>query len=68
MPSVTIKADLKDLLSCYLPRKTVLKNNENVLHSRHAFLPIQGKEGAFMVRNSSQAGMYTVSLFSKAMK
>ncbi|XP_032475171.1 cytoplasmic tyrosine-protein kinase BMX isoform X3 [Phocoena sinus] len=27
----------------------------------------KGKEGAFMVRNSSQAGMYTVSLFSKAM-
>ncbi|XP_075813163.1 cytoplasmic tyrosine-protein kinase BMX isoform X2 [Microtus pennsylvanicus] len=26
----------------------------------------KGKEGAFMVRNSSQAGMYTVSLFSKA--
>ncbi|KAL6033456.1 hypothetical protein STEG23_020271 [Scotinomys teguina] len=26
----------------------------------------QGKEGAFMVRNSSQMGMYTVSLFSKA--
>uniref|UniRef100_A0A671F530 Tyrosine-protein kinase n=1 Tax=Rhinolophus ferrumequinum TaxID=59479 RepID=A0A671F530_RHIFE len=25
-----------------------------------------GKEGAFMVRNSSQVGMYTVSLFSKA--
>ncbi|XP_059994237.1 cytoplasmic tyrosine-protein kinase BMX isoform X3 [Lagenorhynchus albirostris] len=27
----------------------------------------KGKEGAFMVRNSSQPGMYTVSLFSKAM-
>ncbi|XP_013362458.1 PREDICTED: cytoplasmic tyrosine-protein kinase BMX isoform X4 [Chinchilla lanigera] len=27
----------------------------------------KGKEGAFMVRNSSQVGMYTVSLFSKAM-
>ncbi|XP_052573909.1 cytoplasmic tyrosine-protein kinase BMX isoform X2 [Peromyscus californicus insignis] len=26
----------------------------------------KGKEGAFMVRNSSQMGMYTVSLFSKA--
>ncbi|XP_055987235.1 cytoplasmic tyrosine-protein kinase BMX [Sorex fumeus] len=26
----------------------------------------KGKEGAFMVRNSSQVGMYTVSLFSKA--
>ncbi|XP_028935587.1 cytoplasmic tyrosine-protein kinase BMX [Ornithorhynchus anatinus] len=26
----------------------------------------KGKEGAFMVRNSSQAGMYTVSLFSMA--
>ncbi|XP_057351798.1 cytoplasmic tyrosine-protein kinase BMX isoform X3 [Manis pentadactyla] len=26
----------------------------------------KGKEGAYMVRNSSQAGMYTVSLFSKA--
>lgn len=30
--------------------------------------PFQGKEGAFMVRNSSQMGMYTVSLFSKAVK
>uniref|UniRef100_G3U565 Tyrosine-protein kinase n=1 Tax=Loxodonta africana TaxID=9785 RepID=G3U565_LOXAF len=28
----------------------------------------KGKEGAFMVRNSSQMGMYTVSLFSKAVK
>ncbi|KAM6151458.1 cytoplasmic tyrosine-protein kinase BMX [Rhynchocyon petersi] len=28
----------------------------------------KGKEGAFMVRNSSQVGMYTVSLFSKAVK
>uniref|UniRef100_A0A2K6GLP0 Tyrosine-protein kinase n=1 Tax=Propithecus coquereli TaxID=379532 RepID=A0A2K6GLP0_PROCO len=27
----------------------------------------KGKEGAFMVRNSSQVGMYTVSLFSKAL-
>ncbi|XP_036876450.2 cytoplasmic tyrosine-protein kinase BMX isoform X2 [Manis javanica] len=27
----------------------------------------KGKEGAYMVRNSSQAGMYTVSLFSKVM-
>ncbi|XP_021536468.1 cytoplasmic tyrosine-protein kinase BMX isoform X3 [Neomonachus schauinslandi] len=27
----------------------------------------KGKEGAFMVRNSRQVGMYTVSLFSKAM-
>ncbi|KAK2502422.1 hypothetical protein MC885_013636, partial [Smutsia gigantea] len=26
----------------------------------------KGKEGAYMVRNSSQVGMYTVSLFSKA--
>ncbi|XP_045146718.1 cytoplasmic tyrosine-protein kinase BMX isoform X1 [Echinops telfairi] len=28
----------------------------------------KGKEGAFMVRNSSQVGMYTVSLFSHAVK
>uniref|UniRef100_A0A8D0GU53 Tyrosine-protein kinase n=1 Tax=Sphenodon punctatus TaxID=8508 RepID=A0A8D0GU53_SPHPU len=28
----------------------------------------KGKEGAFMVRNSSQAGMYTVSVFSMALE
>uniref|UniRef100_A0A8C8YSL7 Tyrosine-protein kinase n=1 Tax=Prolemur simus TaxID=1328070 RepID=A0A8C8YSL7_PROSS len=41
-------------------------NNKNVFSSFYIFLPFQGKEGAFMVRNSSQVGMYTVSLFSKA--
>lgn len=32
----------------------------------HSFHPIQGKEGAFMVRDSRTPGTYTVSVFTKA--
>lgn len=60
--------NLKDLFSYHLPEKIIFKDNENIFCSFHIFLSFQGKEGAFMVRNSSQVGMYTVSLFSKAVR
>uniref|UniRef100_A0A8C6EPL9 Tyrosine-protein kinase n=1 Tax=Marmota marmota marmota TaxID=9994 RepID=A0A8C6EPL9_MARMA len=66
----------------YIPREDCpdwwqvrkLKSSEDVACSyqmernivNHSTSKISGKEGAFMVRNSSQVGMYTVSLFSKA--
>ncbi|XP_074865574.1 tyrosine-protein kinase ITK/TSK isoform X2 [Carettochelys insculpta] len=42
--------------------------NKNISRSKaEALLKEEGKEGAFMVRDSRQPGMYTVSVFTKAL-
>eukprot|EP00062_Callorhinchus_milii_P021919 gi/632979151/ref/XP_007906310.1/ PREDICTED: tyrosine-protein kinase ITK/TSK isoform X1 [Callorhinchus milii] len=41
--------------------------NKNIIRSKaEQLLQEEGKEGAFMVRDSRQAGMYTVSVYTKA--
>ncbi|KAM9031057.1 cytoplasmic tyrosine-protein kinase BMX isoform X3 [Sarcophilus harrisii] len=48
------------MISCWFAGDISRAQSEQLLRQK-------GKEGAFMVRNSSQAGRYTVSLFSMAL-
>ena len=54
-------------ISCRLNKQPIhMSNNLHLLFHFYYFSTFKGKEGAFMVRDSSHVGVYTVSVFTKA--